>query len=205
MLYILPLLVTAIPALALNYSIHHSVMPVQITRAYFEYPGSPWVGSSELSGMRANDASFILRYALMAFVGPAGFLLYNPLLIIAIWGLAKTIRQKGNFYREGLIVGTGCVFIVLYYLLTTSNLGGWCYSVRWFVPMLPLLFFFLFPYLESRSRGGGSAFRALLSASFLIAVVGAINPWSHANLSEVPFIANLLWLSDKIGLLLSAG
>ena len=199
--YTLPLMVTVLPALALNFAIHQSIMPVQITRSYFEYPGSPWIGSSELSGMSANDAGFVLRYALLVFVGPRGFLLYNPLLAIALWGLVRTIRQKGTFYYEGIVVALGCSLIVLYYLLTTTNFGGWAYSIRWFVPMLPLLFFFLYPYFESYTPRRASAFWVLFCVSFAIAIVGAINPWCHATLSNVPFIANIRWLSAKLALL----
>jgi len=151
--------------------------------------------------MRANDAGFALRYALLMFVGPRGFLLYNPLLAIALWGLVLTIRQKGTFYYEGILVALGCSLIVLYYFLTTTNFGGWAYSIRWFVPMLPLLFFFLYPYFESYSPGRARVFRLLFCVSVVIAIVGAINPWSHTTLSDVPFIANLRWLSAKLALL----
>jgi hypothetical protein len=50
--YFAPLLLTVAAYLAINYSIHNSIVPVQIVRSYFEYPGSPWIGSDQLSGMR---------------------------------------------------------------------------------------------------------------------------------------------------------
>jgi hypothetical protein len=75
--------------------------------------------------------------------------------------------------------------------MATNNYGGWSYSIRWFVPLLPLLFFFLYPYFESYSPNRARPFRVLLCVAIVIAFVGAIDPWSHSDLSEVPFVANL--------------
>lgn len=38
-----------------------------------------------------------------------------------------------------MVVSAGSITLALYYLLTTNNYGGWSYSIRWFVPLLPLL------------------------------------------------------------------
>jgi len=189
--YLLPLLLTLLPALALNYSIHHSIMPVQITRAYFHYPGSPWLGSDELSGMRVNTAGFAFTYGLSALFGSKGFLLYNPVLAIALWGLFRAIREKGPFYYEAIVIALGSSILVLYYVLFTNNYGGWSYSIRWFVPILPLLFFFTYPFFRNYSRTREICFRALLCIAITIAAVGAVDPWAHRDLSDVPFIANL--------------
>jgi hypothetical protein len=189
--YLLPLLATVLPALAITYSIHHSIMPVQIVGSYFQYPGSPWIGSDQLSGMRSNSGQFALTYALSAFLGPKGFLLYNPITVLALWGLVRAIRDKGRFFYEALAIGAGSAVLVVYYLLETNNYGGWSYSIRWFVPLLPLLFFFLYPYFETYGPKRARQFRVLLCVAIVIAFVGAIDPWSHRDLSEVPFIANL--------------
>jgi hypothetical protein len=189
--FVLPLLVTLVPALVITYSIHHSIVPVQIVASYFQYPGSPWVGSDQLSGMHANPVQFALTYALSSLVGPKGFLLYDPIMAIALWGLVRTIRSKGPFFYEGLVVAVGSAVLVLYYLLATNNYGGWSYSIRWFVPLLPLLFFFVYPWFESYGPARARQFRVLLYVAIVIAFVGAIDPWSHRDLSEVPFIANL--------------
>ena len=189
--YLLPLLATLLPALAITYSMHHSIVPVQIVASYFQYPGSPWVGTDQLSGIHANNAQFAVTYALSALVGPKGFLLYNPIIAIALWGLVRAIRDQGRFYYEAIVVAAGSSAVVLYYLMATNNYGGWSYSIRWFVPLLPLLFFFLYPYFESYSPNRARPFRVLLCVAIVIAFVGAIDPWSHSDLSEVPFVANL--------------
>jgi hypothetical protein len=199
--YVLPLLVTVLPALALNYSIHHSIMPVQLFASYFQYSGSPWLNSSELSGMHINTPSFALTYGLLALVGPKGFLLYNPICAIALWGLARTIRQRGLLFHEAVVVASGSGILVLYYLLFTNNYGGWSYSIRWFVPILPLLFVFLYPFFQIYNQKRVILFRALLCLGVGIAFVGAVNPWSHGNLSEVPFMANIKEISNDLSAL----
>lgn len=189
--YVLPLIATLLPALAITYSIHQSIVPVQIVGSYFQYPGSPWAGSDELSGMHSNNVQFALTYAWFALLGPSGFLLYDPLMAIALWGLVRTIRARDAFFYEGLVVAAGSAVLVLYYLLATNNYGGWSYSIRWFVPLLPLLFFFVYPCFESYGPKRARQFCVLLCIGIVIAFVGAIDPWSHRDLSEVPFVANL--------------
>jgi hypothetical protein len=196
--YLLPLLVTVVPALAMTYSIHHSIVPVQIVKAYFDYPGSPWIGSNDLSGMRTNSLWFILRYGLLVLIGPKGFLIYNPILWVALWGLVQSLRRKGLFFREAIVIASGTGLLALYYIFFTDNYGGWSYSIRWFVPLLPLLFFFLFPYLEAYDLKRAARFRVLLGAAVVIAFVGALDPWSDGSLSRAPFIANIEELATSI-------
>jgi hypothetical protein len=199
MFYVLPLLVTVLPSLAITYSIDHSIVPVQIVKSYFFYPGSPWIDSNEqLSGMSVNGAKFALPYAFLLLIGPRGFLLYNPFLWIALWGLVRTMRQKGRFFHEAIIVAAGSGILLLYYILFTSNYGGDSYSIRWLVPVLPLLFFFLYPYFEAYDQKRPGRFRALLAVSVAIALVGAINPWSSNRLSNVPFVANVIQLKRQM-------
>jgi hypothetical protein len=195
--YAAPLLLTVAPSLAINYSIHHSIFPVQIVRHYFQYPGSPWLNSDQLSGIRLNDLDFFRTYAVRSLVGPRGFLLYNPFLVIAIWGLTREILRKGSFFYEAVTIATGSALLLLYYWMTTNNYGGWSYSIRWFVPMLPLVFFFLYPYFEALDLQRRRWFQALLCVSVVIAAVGAANPWSNVGDTDVPFVTNMkVFLTD---------
>jgi hypothetical protein len=189
--YVAPLLLTLLPALAINYSIHHSILPIQIVRSYFEYPGSPWLGSERLSGMNSNGVQFLLPYAFQTLIGPKGFLIYNPFLAIALWGLTREIWRKGRFFYEGVAVAAGSTCLALYYWLMTNNYAGWSYSIRWFVPMLPLLLFFLFPYFETFNSRRRAWYNVLLGVSVVIACVGALNPWSALVYNDIPFVANI--------------
>ena len=83
---------------------------------YFEYPGSPWIGSGELSGMKANQGLFFLYYSFSALLGPKGFLLYNPFLIIALPYVIREIRNGRIFRQEALVISIVSLIIILYYL-----------------------------------------------------------------------------------------
>ena len=125
--------------------------------------------------------------------------------MIALWGLARDIREKGRFFYRGIVIGAGSAVLVLYYLLYANSCSGWSYSIRWFVSALPLLFFFLYPYLEAYGPGRVSQVRALLCVAIVIAFVGAIDPWSRRDLSEVPFIANIKEIPYGVHALRSVG
>jgi len=189
--YILPIFITILPALAMNYCIHESVMPVQIVRSYFEYPGSPWIGSDHLSGMQVNKVGYFAVYLLGILIGPRGFLLYNPLLFIALWGVFMTIRSRGPFYNEAVVVSFGSAVLVIYYALVTVNYSGLSYSIRWFVPLLPLLLFFLYPYFERYTEMRRCLFQVLFLIAITASVIGVINPWTPRSISEVPIVANI--------------
>lgn len=197
--YLAPLLLTLVPTVAMNYSIHHSIVPVQIVRSYFDYPGSPWHASAtNLSGMDINTARFLGSYAVQTLISDKGFLVYNPFLIIAMWGLAREIRHKGAFFHEAMAISVGSAGLMFYYWLMTSNFAGWSYSIRWFVPVLPLLLFFLFPFFQDFGVRRRVVFNVVLAASALISCVGAINPWSALVYDDAPFLANIEQLIQHI-------
>jgi hypothetical protein len=189
--FVLPILATLIPTALVDLAIHGSVMPVQIYRQYFEYPGSPWIGSDELSGMKVHHMGFILHYAFRSLFGPAGFVLYNPFIFVALFGCWRVLKRHEQFWPECLCVLAGSLILCCYYWLTTSNYGGRSYSIRWFVPTLPLLFFFLYPYALSMNLRRRQAFIAILAVSTVISLVGVLNPWSVLAQSDIAFVENI--------------
>ena len=189
--YGLPCLVTVVPYLAINAAISGSILPLQIHQSYFDYPGSPWVGSGELSGVSANGPAFIIGYAWGCLFGKNGFILYNPLLLLAVPMLVLEIRRRGPFWREAVAVAVATSLIFVYYVSVTTNESGWSYSIRWFVPLLPLLYFFLYGYLARMTPFRKRAFVTLFAISVLIAVVGVVNPWSNRRYSDTSFLANV--------------
>lgn len=189
--FTLPLLATLIPTAVVDYSIHGSVMPVQIHKEYFEYPGSQWIGSDELSGVSVHALGFVFKYAFRSLFGPAGFIFYNPFLILAFSGCWRVISKRDSFWPECVCVVSGCLILCGYYWLTTSNYGGRSYSIRWFVPLLPLLFFFLYPYATIMSSWRRQIFIGILAVSSVIALVGTLNPWSALEHSDMAFIENI--------------
>jgi hypothetical protein len=188
--YMLPALITYLPTLAIDYLIQGSILPLQLVRDNFVYQGSPWIEDSP-SGLHFYNFTFVVGYAFVALIGWKGFFVYNPFLVIASWGLGRTIRNRAIFYREGICIASASAILVLYILLTTNNYGGDSYSIRWFVPLLPMIFLFLYPFLESEDKKRRKQFRLVFLISAVIACIGAVDPWSHGSLSPVPLLANI--------------
>lgn len=196
--YMIPITMTVVPTLLHTYQISGSIMPVQTNEAFFDYPGSPWIEAQELSGMSINEGVFFLKYGFSALLGTKGFLLYNPFLFIALPYLFLEIKKKRAFKHEATVIGGASIIIVLYYLLFTNNYGGSSYSIRWFVPLLPVLFFFIYPFFEEFTKKRYRIFITLFIFSTLIAGIGLINPWSVAQLSDTPVISNLIELHNYL-------
>lgn len=164
---------------------------MQLHHQYFEYPGSAWIGNSELSGIQANSVLETLAYGFSSLFGSKGFLLYNPLLFIAIPYLFKEIMNRRVFRKEAIVIGIATLIIIFFYFVFTSNYGGYSYSIRWFVPLLPLLFFFIYPFFNRYSLKRQRFFITLLIISIVISSIGLINPWSKSALSPIPVLSNI--------------
>lgn len=194
--YLMPLIITMVPTLWINYHISGSIMPVQLNKSYFDYPGSPWVGTQGLSGVELNQGWFLIEYAFLLLFGPKGFVLHNPLLLIAIPAMVNIFNERGKFWKESLMIIASTLVIVSYYMIFTNNFSGYSYSIRWLVPLLPLLYFFMFPFLENFNLAKQRLFAVLVVISFTIALIGLYNPWSNPEISSFPAISNLkqlLW------------
>jgi len=196
--YLLPVTVTVLPSLMLNFFVAGSIIPLQLNKDYFDYPGSPWIGSSSLSGMSVNDLDFSLHYGFAALFGTKGFMLYNPFLFIALPYLGAEILHKRAFSQEAILIGGTSAIMVLYYFLFTNNFAGDSYSIRWFVPLLPLLFFFMHPFFVDFSKTKRRLFFTIFIFSAVIASIGVISAWSRAALSDTPVLSNLIELRQSL-------
>lgn len=189
---VVPLLIS----LAVNYSIGKTFIPLQINPDFFVFEGSSWSDPESLSGISLNTLGFTIQYAFLSLLGSKGFIWYNPLLVILIPVILRNTGKDRPFQPETWIILAGTLILMSYYFLFSSNYGGWSYSIRWFVPLLPLLCFYLFEmdYL-TRRPGSSRLFYGLVTVSIIIALIGLINPWSNQDLSLVPLIANLKQLA----------
>jgi len=181
--------------LAVNYAIGGTFLPLQIKPEFFQFEGSAWSTPEALSGTTMNPLSFALPYAFWSLFGVKGFIWYNPLLLLILPVMYRRLRSGVRFQQETLIILAGTLILMTYYFLYSSNYGGWSYSIRWFIPPLSLMMFYLFDlgdwFLESGKR---YALGGLLIISVVIASIGIINPWSNQDLHPIPIIANLLQL-----------
>jgi len=178
----------------INYQIGGTILPLQFVREYLYFEGSQWT-----DGVRANSPLSFLKYMFLSMLGPQGFLWYTPLLLFLVPIMIKQSGKGRPFYEETRAIGIASLLLMLTYFTLTQNYGGWGYGIRWFVPLIPLLYVFLFD-IESvlQSIWQKRLFVGLVGYSFVIAVIGLINPWSNADLHSLPVLANLKQLFQFI-------
>ncbi len=177
--FLLPACLTALPTLAYYFAISGSFKPVAARPELFRYPGSEWgIGDMALTGATRNSLAFALRYAAGCLLGPDGILIYCPLLLVALYGMARCIRQRLRFWREAVAVACGSLLMLVYYSFASTNYGGAAYSIRWLVAVVFVVCFFAGAAKEIVARHRRvTAVLAALSVFF--AVGGLASPWQH--------------------------
>jgi hypothetical protein len=174
--YIILAFLVMLPGIVTSYLVTGDLRPIAVHQEYFHYPGSYWdTGYDHLSGVEPNDLPFAAEYAFECLFGPNGFLLYNPLLFIALLGAGGLIAGRKRFWVEASMVLALSAMFTGYFFFYSSNFAGHSYSIRWFVTLIPLLWFFAFPFFLNLTRTRRCIYGALCSVSFVIAIVGAVN------------------------------
>jgi hypothetical protein len=182
--FVLPAALTLVPTFAYYHAIGHSFKPFAARPELFAYPGSPWAGTGvstvRLTGGSWNPWPFAVSYGCLMLVGRRGFLIYNPTSCLALYGLTRSIRMKAKYWREAVAVLAGSAAVITYYAFSSANFSGASYSIRWFVPLLPLWWFFgsaAIERLESWTRWQKLVVAGLCAVSVCYAVAGALNPF----------------------------
>jgi hypothetical protein len=177
--FVLPASLTMLPTLYYYRAVSGSIAPLATRPEFFEYPGSYWsAGKESLTGIHWNTPIFTIRYAFRCLFGSRGFLLYNPVLTLGLIGTVQTITRRGDRWLEALAIAVASIIFVGYYVMGSTNYSGQCYSIRWFVPIIPVLMVFAGPQFQKLTIGWrryGLALLLLVSAFYAFA--GAMNPW----------------------------
>jgi hypothetical protein len=191
--YILPLVLTVFPTFLTYDLISGSFLPFSVVRDYFIYPDSPWQNNHLLTGVQVKSGWYLVRYSFQALIGKKGFLLHNPMSLLALPLLGEEIWKRGKLKKEALVISICSVVVIGYYLLASQDYSGFAYSIRWFVPLLPLWFVFLYRgFLVERPRFR-KLFPPVFLASVIVASVGLIDPWTTI-VTGIPFLDNLITL-----------
>jgi hypothetical protein len=163
--FLLPACLTVAPTLVYYFVISGSIKPIAARPELFTYPGSIWAqGKEQLTGAHWNSVGFALEYGLKCLFGRGGILTYSPVLIIAIYGMARTIRRRLRFWREAVAVAAASFLMLVYYSFASTNYGGWAYGIRWFVAISFLFCFF-----------GGAAADLLVHRKWLVASLAFVS------------------------------
>lgn len=182
-------LLAAAPWIALhhvvNYGIGGTLLPASSVAAYAGWPGSPFSEANLTGRFIHPDLAHFLGYALGLLAGPRGFLLHNPVLLLAATGGVVLSLRRGLPERpEVLFAAAWSGGTWLLYALGSNNYGGAAASIRWFLPLLVPGFFVLAVMLRE------AAWRA---AEFGVLSVGGLalslplwwsGPWPRGSLAS---------------------
>jgi hypothetical protein len=122
-------------------------------------------------------------YPLQCLFGWHGFFSVSPVLIIGAIGLVLAVKKKEPLKRRNTIfVGSGVLVMLLGYAFFIGSLGGWSYGIRYLIPIMPILLFFI-PVVLKKMRT--PIFICVLTLSTLFALIGMYNPWPPVYEPEI--------------------
>ncbi len=177
---------------ALNYWAAGTLVPLYFDPKAYDFFGTvlnPTVGGT--NGFYSLD--FGLRYAYAMLIGRRGLFAFTPMLIYAVMGIGIVVRERSNRLR-GLTIaaGLGCLIFTAYLILRTDNFGGAAWGTRWFVPLIPVLWYFSYRAYGVVSGAYYPAriwrivFWGIVILSFFTAALGLQDAWR-----DVPPIIHL--------------
>ena len=82
--------------------------------------------------------SSLAYYWYHALLGDRGLFLYTPFLFLGLWGC---VRYWKNFSVPQKIMLSATAGYMLFYLLGTNEFGGQSYGLRYFIAIIPLLWY----------------------------------------------------------------
>lgn len=171
---LIPIAVTIV----LDYQIVGSPVPPYMYPQGYAYAGSEL--HANLAGTRR--AADVPRYAFDLLIGERGFVMFYPIVLWYVYAAVRALRSKEKMIR-GLAwtINSSSLLYVLYFIFSTDNFGGYSYSPRWLLNLIPLLAIFA---VTDRSIYGPRWRIGLVGALSIISIIsalyGALNPWSPA-------------------------
>ncbi len=182
---------------ALNYQIGGTLRPVNTVGEYLFWPGSPFNVNNATGPWQHRGIWRGMVYALELLFGKKGFLLHQPVLILAFCGgIAVMIRNRRSLPElpEMLFsfAWSGAVWLV--YAWGSNNLSGVCATIRWFVPLLAPGYYVLLTVLRYQPYHYPE-FLALAAGGMLLSILmWYYGPWMWHMVPGYWFIVGLTLL-----------
>jgi hypothetical protein len=144
----IPFVVTS----AINYIAVGSIIPMYLDPKAYDFPGT--VLHKSAGGTEGfYSLEFGLRYTYDMLVGRRGVFAFTPLLLYALGGAGLVIRHRHPLRGLTIAALAGSLLLTAYLIARTDNFGGQAWSTRWFVPLAPMLWFYIPILFETpRSR-----------------------------------------------------
>ncbi len=185
---LLPYVLGTLSPLALsalvNYWAAGTIVPLYFDPKAYDFVGT--VLNTTVGGTNGfYSLQFGIHYAYDMFVGQRGVFSFTPMLIFAVIGMIVAFRQRR---QRGLIVALlgGSLIFAAYLILRTDNFGGLAWGTRWFVPLVPLWWYFgrdAYGIMRTKPRAAlvwQTLFWAAVVVSFLTAAQGLQDVWREA-------------------------
>lgn len=165
---------------ALNYWAAGTVVPLYFDPKAYDFIGTvlnPTVGGT--NGFYSLE--FGVNYAYNLLIGERGLFAFTPALIFGLIGAVMALRDKQRRGLTGAVLA-GCALFAGYLIARTDNYGGEAWGSRWFVPLAPLLWWYLpdawRAVRDDRWRlAWRFALAAMLGLSFLTVLSGLQDAW----------------------------
>lgn len=152
--------------------------PFYLLGEAYDYPGSYWNRMVEFDALTEPK----LVYAFHALFGHHGLFSVTPWLLAGVLGLC--VVPEGAARRAVHAAAVAAVlFTVIYYVARTTNYGGRCVGMRWYMVIHPTLWVGLVLGLDRRPSWrtpvGLAAIAALVAMGVVSALHGMMNPWEE--------------------------
>jgi hypothetical protein len=164
----------------LNFAIGGTILPVSMIPAYLAWPGSPLVPAVATGHWHHQGLARGMFYALELLFGKKGFLMHQPVLILALLATSVlVVRERSRLHEWPEIlfcmVWSGTTWLV--YAWGSHNQSGVCATIRWFVPLLAPGYYLLMISLR-HLPGCYRQFLVLAASGLLIsALMWWYGPW----------------------------
>ena len=150
--------------------------PFYIRDGLYSYEGSYWRNPIEFDALDEP----LPVYAFHALFGHHGLFSVTPWLLLGLpWLWRRESNEAWEPFRRAAVAGVA--FIVVYYLFRTSNYGGRCVGMRWWMVIHPVLAIGALRVVQTGDllRRRPMLVGTLTGWSIANALGGAINPWEE--------------------------
>jgi hypothetical protein len=184
LIYVLGALVPFAFSAASNYWAAGTIVPLYFDPKAYDFIGT--VLNTTVGGTNGfYSFEFGMRYTYDMLVGQRGLFSFTPMLIFAFSGMVIALKRGP---QRGLVaaVAVSSLAFTAYLILRTDNFGGLAWGTRWFVPLVPVWWYFArdaYGAFRNKPRAA-LVWRALfwiaVLASFSTAVQGLHDAWREA-------------------------
>lgn len=187
--------------LSVNYLAYASILPAYAVPGAYNFPGN--IHSSGMAGLNKPEPFYLFNI----LFGYRGIFSYMPALLFIIPYII-TFRKKMRLNTVFILVFI--VSFITFYSLMTGDYGGWSYGFRFFIPIIPVLWFYICEWFAvNKSRTLKFIFGFAIIWGIITSLAGSYNPWpvcyegyatgkgTVENNIRNPFLANIFCLSHE--------